>query len=143
MSAEQTRKPQRGNALDRAMVRWTSVVGVFTFVLAIVGGIQAWAFIQSERAEIFPEVESVAPFEADKSPMVTLSTWNTGRSQAFITEIKVKGWFGDLSDSPDYADSETISGISVPPGGGRLFGHVPSGGVTGRSKPRASAPTIA
>lgn len=114
-------KHEPQGAHDRALVRWTGVVAVFTIVLAFVGGIQTWAFIQSERAAIYPQVERIMPFEADKTPVIIFSTLNTGKSQAFIVEIKIKPWIGELPDNPDYSGSESGGGIFLPPQGKRLL----------------------
>jgi hypothetical protein len=114
----QGHEPEQQNALDWAMVRWTRVVGVFTFVLTIVGGIQAWAFIQSERAAIYVELVRIFPLPvAEKIPLsVDISLINTGRAQAFMSEIRVKFWAGEeLPKTPDYSTEFTTSGY-VPAG---------------------------
>jgi hypothetical protein len=69
------------------MLRWTRVVDFFTAMLVVVGGIQAWAFIQSERATL-----AIIKFRVDAYPptpedpfTVILTIKNGGKSAATIT----------------------------------------------------------
>jgi hypothetical protein len=43
------------------MVRFTWWVATFTFCLACVAFIQAWAFVQSERAAIYVQINGINP----------------------------------------------------------------------------------
>ena len=76
---------------NTSMLNWTRVVGVFTAVLAIVGGIQAWAFIQSERSFLYFQVDGISPFPipADKPLSVGIGVINTGRAQAILVGEKI------------------------------------------------------
>jgi hypothetical protein len=51
MSADRTDGTPTQGQLDRSergMLRWTRIVGLFTIVLAILAGVQAYSFIASE-----------------------------------------------------------------------------------------------
>lgn len=76
---------------DLIMARWTRVVGIFTVVLGIVGVVQAWAFIQSERAFLYFQIQGILPdpLRAEAPISVDFSVTNTGRSQAFIIDEKI------------------------------------------------------
>jgi hypothetical protein len=55
---------------DGAIRFWTAVVGLFTGILAIVGGLQFWAFVQSERAFlsiVSMSIDGALPKAGDKS----------------------------------------------------------------------------
>jgi hypothetical protein len=94
------------DAVDKAMVRWTRAVGVFTGVLAIVGVVQSWAFIQSERAALYVNVEAIIPnpIVADKPITVAITVFNKGRSQAFITDGRAElgFYYYDIPDKPTF-----------------------------------------
>jgi hypothetical protein len=86
------------------MVRWTSVVGVFTVVLAVVGGIQAWAFIQSERAFLNLDdlqISGGLP-EYSKPLRVFLTIKNSGHSAAFVKNVALNMGFQQLPERPEY-----------------------------------------
>lgn len=77
--------------LDLGMLRWTRVVGIFTTVLAIIGFIQAWSFIQNEHA--FLSITAVdlegGQIIAEKPVAVGISIKNSGRSPAAVTNFNV------------------------------------------------------
>ena len=83
--------PELSNpSLDRSMVRWTRVVGAFTAFLAIVAGLQFWAFIQSERA--FLSVAGLTinggfPQAGDPSVRVFVQVKNSGRNIASLNTL--------------------------------------------------------
>lgn len=127
----QEAKPKEApsDQFDLAMLRWTRVVAVFTAVLASVGGIQTWAFIQSERASLYVNILSIepSPVQPLRPFSIRLSVTNTGRSQASIVEAKTKGWVSlSLPEKPDLADINfrAIGGL-VPAGGTRFFVNGP------------------
>ena len=110
---------------DLAMLRWTRVVAVFTVVLACVGAVQTWAFIQSERASLYVNILSIEPFPIQPARpfSIRLSVTNTGRSQASIVETKTKVWVSlNLPEKPDLTDVKfrAVGGL-VPAGGTRFF----------------------
>jgi hypothetical protein len=106
------------------IIRFTWWVAAFTFCLACVGMIQAWAFIQSERASLYVNINSIepSPILPARPFSVRMTVVNTGRSQAFIVEQKVKIWVGlNLPEWPDLSDIKyTVSG-PVPAGGSRFL----------------------
>jgi hypothetical protein len=116
-------KPRQSYTLDRALVRWTRVVGIFTVVLAAVGGIQAWAFIQSERASVFFQLLRVVPMPlvADTPLTIKIILANDGPAQAFVSEAKVKGWIGNLADKPNYSDITYAARAFIPAHGTRFL----------------------
>ncbi|HWY61160.1 MAG TPA: hypothetical protein VNW15_04610 [Rhizomicrobium sp.] len=72
---------------DDPVARLTGYIACLTLVLAIVGVIQAWAFIQSERAFVFESLENITPFPLihDQPLTVSISVQNAGRTEAEIT----------------------------------------------------------
>jgi len=106
------------------MVRWTAVVGIFTGVLAVAAAVQGWAFIQSERATIYPQIERISPIPlvSDQPMFVDVTLINSGRAQAFFSEARVGMWGGkSLPNKPDFSHSKfAVSGF-IPPGNRRYF----------------------
>jgi len=87
------------------MLKWTRVVGVFTAVLAIVAGFQAWAFVQSERA--FLSVQNFrfdGALTPDKQLVLAYAIVNSGRSTAIPHDVNVTLTTG-LLDRPEYGDN--------------------------------------
>jgi hypothetical protein len=121
---------QRDDALDRAMVHWTRIVGLFTIVLAGIGGIQSWAFIQSERAAVYVNIETIipSPLIADKPVFVAVTVFNNGRSQAFITEgITQLSFYYKIPDKPEFLKTAfNMTGAIPSQGGHRLWQLGPS-----------------
>jgi len=103
------------------MLHWTRVVGVFTAVLAVVGLIQAWAFVESERAFVMVAVTGFGPngFAANKKFDIVLTVQNGGRSPAFITAVSARPYIGNsLPDVPVYARPNGRNGTGAMPAGG-------------------------
>jgi hypothetical protein len=104
--------------LEKGMLRWTRVVGVFTSVLAIVGGIQAWAFIQSERAFL-----SLAAMQfdgvhlaAEKRVTILVDVKNSGRSTGFVTDFNITTTITPSATKlPKIPDYQQGPGIAVGP----------------------------
>jgi hypothetical protein len=111
------------------MVRFTWWVAAFTFCLACVGFIQAWAFIQSERASLYVNILSIEPFPIQPARpfSIRLSITNTGHSQAFIVETKTKIWVSlNLPEKPDLTDVKfAAAGGPVPAGATRFLVNGP------------------
>jgi hypothetical protein len=127
-SAESKHQPEPSSPFDIAMLRWTRVVAVFTAVLACVGGIQAWAFMQSERASLYVNINSIdpSPILPARPFSVRMTIVNTGRAQAFIVEQKVKIWVGlNLPEKPDLTDIKYTVRGPVPAGGSRYLVNGP------------------
>ena len=109
--AEKNKEP-RDNKFDRAMLKWTGFVGVFTAVLALVGGIQAWAFIESERAFLSMTSLSIdgGPPKAGASTIrIFIALKNSGRSAAFIEDAAINIHFGPLPKDLSYKTSTQIA----------------------------------
>jgi hypothetical protein len=105
------------NKVEQGMVRWTRVVGVFTGVLAVVGFVQAWAFIQSERA--FVSVASMsyhAPVAPEKIAVFDLQIRNSGRSTANIKH-NIYTVSYSIGGTPNYPGETEVSLSPVVPGG--------------------------
>jgi hypothetical protein len=105
---------------DRAMLRWTKVVAIFTAVLAIVGALQFWSFVQSERASL--SVVGIAfmgglPQAGTKSIHLVVNIRNSGRSTALVPEAAFNLRFGSLSDRPDYLPGIKIAIAPIPADG--------------------------
>lgn len=118
------------NAGEAGMLRWTKVVGLFTVVLAVVSGLQWWAFITSERAFVYewvtlPSVGLVA----NKQLVLTINTFNGSRTPAFISEGNVTYLFlkkdVPLPVEPPYVDGAENAIVGPILGGAPLRGAVP------------------
>lgn len=94
------------------MVRFTWWVAAFTFCLACVGLIQAWAFIQSERAFL-----SVTGFQieggltANKPLAFLFGIKNSGRSAATISGLDIATGSAVIWPPPDKLSSLAINAI--------------------------------
>jgi len=106
---------------ETAMLRWTRVVGFFTFVLAMVGGLQALSFVESERAYLilfdmnFPGGE---PSNATGGLDIVLTIKNIGKHTATVSKIIVNPAMfivnKELADEPTY--NPTLSTVhTIPP----------------------------
>jgi hypothetical protein len=126
---QESKGEERTSQFDLAMLKRTRVVAIFTVVLAGVGGIQAWAFIQSERASLYVNILSIepSPVQPLRPFSIRLSITNTGRSQAFIVEAKPKAWVSlSLPEKPDLTDVKfSAVGAPVPAGGTRFIVNGP------------------
>lgn len=101
--------------LDAAMIRWTRVVGIFTAVLAFVGIVQAWAFINSERA--FVTLDTLQIDTAKFLPAVAKFK-NVGKENAYISGANVTEWVGTvLPTNPAYTNFVMGAGSIIGPGG--------------------------
>jgi hypothetical protein len=91
---------------------------VFTLILAVAAGIQAWAFIQSERAFLSIETMQIAGNQIrDGNPIVlSIQIRNSGRSTSFImdTIFRVDIRPDDLPLIPYYARGGNIIRGPVP-----------------------------
>ena len=102
------------------MVRFTWWVAAFTFSLGCVGVLQAWAFIQSERA--FVAVEAINFASGDlvpDQPMAFILTFrNSGKSTAFVDDIVLTDFIAtakdDLPETPVYRKLPQHSQPSYP-----------------------------
>src|SRR5579864_3230438 len=88
------------------IIRFAWWLAAFTLTLAVVGFIQSWAFIQSERAALYVNIEGIIPnpIAADKTITVAITVFNKGRSQAFITDgrAEVGFYYFDIPDKPTF-----------------------------------------
>jgi hypothetical protein len=89
------------------MVRWTAVVGVFTFFLSLFTALQFWASVQSERA--FLSVASLTinggfPQAGDPTIRVFFQVKNGGRTTAFPERAVLAMHVGQLPSKPEYGD---------------------------------------
>ena len=97
-----------GPQFDRYLVRWTRVVGLFTAVLAVVGGLQFWAFVQSERAFLSAmslTINGGFPQAGDRSIRVFFQMKNGGRTTAFPKRAIIIGVLPtkfEYGDEPSY-----------------------------------------
>jgi hypothetical protein len=92
-------------------------IELFTAVLCVVAGVQAWAFIQSERAFVFPfHVQFVAPLAvAEVQPIsLALEMRNTGRSTAKVSNL-VAVVTHQLPQVPNYENGLDRGKFAFPP----------------------------
>src|SRR5260370_16690000 len=99
--------------VDDPIALFTAVLSIFTCILTIVGGIQAWAFIASERA--FVSVTSLdlsrianAPDQPIEIPLFAV---DSGRSSARVTAFNVT-LMTSLPPTPQYIP---LSHFSIKP----------------------------
>ena len=102
---------------------------LFHFRLVGSGGIQAWAFIQSERAAVYVRVEKIipTPIVADKPLFMAMTVLNNGNSQAIITEgIMQLSFYYDMPDKPSFLKTAfDLTGV-IPAHGTRFWQLGPS-----------------
>lgn len=69
-----------------AEARFAGWVARLTLVLCVIGAIQAWAFIISERAFVFltPDTLSPSPLQSGKQIVIGISVHNTGKSEGLL-----------------------------------------------------------
>ena len=101
------------------MARWTRVVGAFTAFLAIVAGLQFWAFVQSERA--FLSVAGLTinggfPQAGDPSVRVFAQIKNSGRNIAFPKHFVLAMGFGALPSKREIIDQPQLPEPPIPAG---------------------------
>jgi hypothetical protein len=100
---------------NRGMLRWTRVVGAFTAVLAVVGGLQTYAFIQSERAFAALAAIRIGGNEVtpQKAVVLMLEIKNSGKSTAFIENASTTAVFLKASETlpakPQYMPTPDVS----------------------------------
>ena len=99
------------------MVRWTRIVGLFTASLAVVAGLQFWAFVQTERA--FLSVVNLAidgglPGIGNQSVRVFFQIKNSGRSTGFPDRSVLAMRFGPLPSKPVYGVEPQLAALPVP-----------------------------
>jgi hypothetical protein len=102
-----------GHLVDEPVALFTAVLALFTIVLTIVSGIQAWAFIASERAFVSivsPDISRIAdpPDEPFAMPLIAL---DSGRSTARVTAFNVT-LVNSLPATPQYVP---ITSFSITP----------------------------
>jgi hypothetical protein len=117
----QSGKPQNDDAplrrsfwrrlLDEPVALFTAVLTVFTGVLMLVGALQTWAFVVSERAFL-----TVGNFTMSIAPDVPLAVIfalkNTGKSVGSIIDFNI-AFSNSLAPKPDYA--VPLSGLYIGP----------------------------
>jgi hypothetical protein len=103
-----------GKLVHEPVSLFTAVLALFILVLTLVGGIQAWAFIASERA--FVSVSSVDFSQVGNSPdqpfEIPVTAVNSGRSTARVTGFNITVIMNSLPSKPQYIP---ISYFSIKP----------------------------
>ena len=94
----------------------------FTFLLLIVGAVQAWAFVQSERASLtLSATQFSAGLAAGKPFMITFEVKNGGKSTAQIDKFQPVTYFAfgnkRLPPMPQYGQSAEVAMSQILPGG--------------------------
>lgn len=106
---EAKRNIDPNSTLNRTMVFWTSVVGIFTFVLSAVAFLQFWAFVQSERAFLSVtslRIDGEFPKPGDKLIRVFFQVKNSGKSAAYANHVTLGMALGRLPDAPYYGNEQ-------------------------------------
>jgi hypothetical protein len=120
MRLEKLMKPANIGGIFSTPLRWLRAlkpIDIFTAVLCIVAGFQAWAFVQSERAFVFPShVEFVEPLAtADVQPiLLAVDMRNSGRSVAQVSNMVVAVTH-ELSQTPNYGKGISQQEVAFPP----------------------------
>lgn len=105
----------------------TAALVFVTALLALISAFQAWAFIKSERAFVYPVALSVDSIVANMPIESKLLVENKGRSTAEIEEFNtVLAAIGNLPDTPNYVQGGMTTRNSVAPGSQFLLTVVPS-----------------
>jgi hypothetical protein len=106
---------------ELAMRHWAKVVGVFTVVLAAVGALQTFSFIESERAFlILSDISFLTgePSNGSKGLDVALAIKNVGKHTATVSKIVVNpGIFminKELAEDPIYDPTKSTIGTAPP-----------------------------
>jgi hypothetical protein len=107
------------------IIRFAWWLAAFTFSLAVVTLLQSLAFIQSERAVVYVNIEAIIPnpVVADKPISVAITVFNKGHSQAFITDgrAEVGFYYFDIPDKPTF--KKTAYNLSGPIPSDRGYRH--------------------
>jgi hypothetical protein len=86
---------------------FTAWIAIFTAILMLISGIQVWAFVQSERAFVYPWTTlSPTALIADKQAIVTMNVQNSGHSGASIIDVNLTYFFSKdpLPEEPAYIE---------------------------------------
>lgn len=107
---QRTQQPKKGPWWlfhQEPIAGFTGWVAIFTFFLMTAAGFQAWAFVQSERAFVFPtNVEFTGPLTPTQPLSFNLEIRNSGKSPAFIEELIAVVTHGPLPEVPFYGPME-------------------------------------
>lgn len=128
MTRKNGQKRQSWSSVAAAPARWLyqlSPIEKLTFVLCIVGGLQFWSFVESERAFVFPStVGFVGLASADISQpiILDLELSNYGRSQARVGKLVAFVTTDPLGQEPNYETPRRVE---------RAYPPVPSNGKIG------------
>jgi hypothetical protein len=115
----QRRKPARKAWHQEPVSLFTALVALFTFVLCVVAGIQAWAFIQSERAFLSPSETNFVnwPLVERENPLLMyLDVRNSGKSTATIEELSL-AIAHEIPAIPSYGGGTKIAFAPIVQGG--------------------------
>ena len=89
------------------MVRWTTVVGLFTVILAAVALFQFWAFVQSERAEVaVSDIRLANELTSASNGRLIIELVNPSKTTARIEEFRLYGDGG--MTIPDQAKPQLV-----------------------------------
>jgi hypothetical protein len=112
--------------------------------LFFTGCIQAWAFIQSERANLFFQIATIVPYPlAANQPMwVQVNVTNTGKAQAFVVDEKIAFHIDKrpLSGKAAYPESNKYHAKGFIPAGNTR--HILIGPTTDRTLSESEIATI-
>lgn len=92
----------------------------FTGVLAVVGGLQFWAFVESERAflsVINLTINGGFPSPGERTMRVLVQVKNGGKSTAFVKNTTIGVRFGKLAEEPDYGNEPQLVTPPIPADG--------------------------
>jgi hypothetical protein len=101
------------------MAKFTFGLFAFTAILALFAGVQAWAFIQSERAFVAPAEANFLnwPLVPRENPLIMyIEMRNSGKSTATIEELSVSITH-ELPETPQYYEAQKVAFAPIVPGG--------------------------
>ncbi len=97
--------------------RFAGWVARLTLVLCIIGAVQTWAFLESERANL--TIQNSGPFDFPQKPgvalVVSMAIQNAGKSTARVVENTTNFWLNDspLPEKPIYTSCNCAIPLAI------------------------------
>lgn len=111
--------------VESAAVKRLDWVAVFSGLLVVVGFLQTWTYMVSDRAYLSVVGVSFDPPKVGEPMVIHLNVKNTGRATAFVSHANVTTLIhrarGPLPMVPQYKDKETFPSIIGPLTGNEIF----------------------
>jgi hypothetical protein len=117
------RLEQQMDRSERGMLHSTRVTAAFTGILTLLAGIQAYSFIESERASLYLKdisfIDKDAPSAKSGGIDFIITIRNTGKHIAEISKMNVVPFYGikkkTLPEIPEYENPLALTAPPIPP----------------------------